>query len=272
MSTSITSLFSVAILITTAPCASARRVVAQVVSWWRERAGYVCNWFTQDLISQPAAVPRPGFHTPNASARASSKMSFISSSMIKVSENIRRSSAHAVGRSFLLVSSRPPVGILPSVVQRDHSQVVQSLMEPSHNDPLNHMPAPLSCNFGAPQPRQQRWSSFGTRGNFARNNLARGNFASNFGAPCNLRATWVLPVNLASNCRCSWSTSPATFGAPGQLATSPATSVLPATRLQRSQATSPATCALLINLASDFGTPWPLSFCEPLNCFLVHNL
>ena len=118
--------------------------------------------------------------------------------------------------------------------------VVQSLMEPSHNDPLNHMPAPLSCNFGAPQPRQQRWSSFGTRGNFARNNLARGNFASNFGAPCNLRATWVLPVNLASNCRCSWSTSPATVGAPGQ-------PTVGRQQLRRSRSTG--------NLASNFGPP-----------------
>ena len=247
MSTSITSLFSVAILITTAPCASARRVVAQVVSWWRERAGYVCNWFTQDLISQPAAVPRPGFHTPNASARASSKMSFISSSMIKVSENIRRSSAHAVGRSFLLVSSRPPVGILPSVVQRDHSQVVQSLMEPSHNDPLNHMPAPLSCNFGAPHLASSVGPPSVPGANFARNNLARGTS----------RATSVLPAT-CEQLGYSRSTSPATVGAPGQPRQQLSVLLVqPRQQLRRSRSTG--------NLASNFGPPSNLAsdLCAP---------
>ena len=93
--------------------------------------------------------------------------------------------------------------------------VVQSLMEPSHNDPLNHMPAHLSCNFGAPQPRQQRWCSFGTLCNLASNfRWSRSTssatsavpviLASNFGAPSHphqqLRpGTSAHPVIFASN-------------------------------------------------------------------------
>ena len=163
--------------------------------------------------------------------------------------------------------------------------IVQSLMDPSHNDPLNHMPAPLSCNFGAPQPRQQRWSSFGTRGNFAPQQPCSWQLreqlrcslqpASNLGTPGQPRQQLsVLLVNLASNCWYSRSTSPATSALPvnWQPRQQLRSSQQPRQQLQRSQATSPATCALLINLASDFGTPWPLSFCEPLNCFLVHNL
>ena len=106
--------------------------------------------------------------------------------------------------------------------------VVQSLMEPSHNDPLNHMPAHLSCNFGAPQPRQQRWCSFGTL------------------------------CNLASNFRWSRSTSSATSVAPGNLSSNFSAPGQPRQRLRQqlrrySRSTSPATSVVLVNLASNFG-------------------
>ena len=137
--------------------------------------------------------------------------------------------------------------------------IVQSLMDPSHNDPLNHMPAPLSCNFGAPQPRQQRWSSFGTRGNFAPQQPCSWQLreqlrcslqpASNLGTPGQPRQQLsVLLVNLASNCSVLPFNLASNCRAPGQLATSPATSVLPAT--------SPATSALPGNLASDLCAPY----------------
>ena len=156
MSMSIHVSVSVAILITTAPCALSGRVVAQVVSWWRELVAYVCNWFAQDLIIQ-TSTGASGVPHPNCLGPSFLKMSFISSSMIMVSENVRRSSTHAMGRSFLLVSNRSPrLGFSHASSSATIRTLVQSLMEPSHNDTLRHMPAHLSCNFGAPwQPRQQ---------------------------------------------------------------------------------------------------------------------
>ena len=165
-------------------------------------------------------------------------------------------------------------------------------MEPSHNDPLNHTPAHLSSNFGAPgQPSPAPSallvnldSNIGAPGQPSpttsvllvkpRRQLRRSQstFASNFGAPgqsnfaClrqQLRrsrstspATWALPVKIASN-----------LGALGQ--PSPATSALPVNPRQqtrRSRSTSPATSVLPINLrqqlrrsrstfASNFGAP-----------------
>ena len=117
--------------------------------------------------------------------------------------------------------------------------VVQSLMEPSHNDTLNHVPAHLPCNFGVPnQPRQQLRCAT--------------NLAGKLGAPSQSRQQ-------LGRAR---STSPATSGQPRQQlrcspATSPetstATSVQPPQQPRRSQATSPATSSLLVNFANNSG-------------------
>ena len=147
---------SVAILITTAPCALSGRVVAQVVFWWRELVACVCSKFAQDFIIQ-TSTGASGVPQNNCLGPSFMKMSFISSSMIMVSENVRRSSTHAMSRSFLLVSNRSPrLGFSLASSSATIPTLVQSQMEPSHNDSFNHMPAHLSCNFGTlGQPRQQ---------------------------------------------------------------------------------------------------------------------
>ena len=280
MSTSIHVSVSVAILITTATCASSGRVVAQVVSWWLELVAYVCNWFAQDPISQ-TSTGASGVPHPNCLGPSFLKMSFISSPMIMVSEDVRMNSTHATGRSFLLVSSRSPrLGFSNASSSATIHTLVQSLMEPSHNDPLSHMPAHLSCNFGAlGQPRQQLRRSRST------SPAASAHLASNFGTlgqprqqlrrfwptspatsalRCNSPTTLAPPVNLASNFGAPVKLSN-NFGSPGQpcqqhwrtRSTSPATPALPVILARNFGAPSeiPATSALLVNFASNFGVP-----------------
>ena len=62
--------------------------------------------------------------------------------------------------------------------------VVQSLMEPSHNDPLNHMPAHLSCHFGPPSNLAKKLQRSQATSPAACALLV--NLASNVGAPVNL--------------------------------------------------------------------------------------
>ena len=155
--------------------------------------------------AKPAAVPRPGFHTLGPSFF---KISFISSSMIKVSENIRR--ARRVRWPAAFSSS-------PVALRFGFSRSVQSLMEPSHNDPV-----------GAPgQPRQQPRSCRRLRQQLRRSGSSWQLRRSPSTSPATsaLPATSVLPQ---PQLRRSRSTSPATsalpvnlasdFGAPGNLA------------------------------------------------------
>ena len=112
--------------------------------------------------AKPAAVPRPGFQHPNCFGPSFVKKFFISSTMIMVIENVRRSSTHATGRSFLLVSNRSPGWDSP--MRRparpfprsfNHTTTSSTTCPPTY-PATSVLPGNVASNCGAPrQPRQQ---------------------------------------------------------------------------------------------------------------------
>ena len=155
---------------------------------------------------------------PPASARASSR-SFISSSMMKVFENIRKITAHAMGGSFLLFSSRPPRLGFSYVVQRDHSR---ARAEPD---------GPITQRTPQPHARPSIQQLRRSRSTLLATSVLLVNLASNLGTQGQPRrqpqrsrstspTTSALPANLRWQPRRSRSTFASNSRAPGQ--TSPA--------------------------------------------------
>ena len=113
--------------------------------------------------------------------------------MTKVFENIRKSTAHAMGGSFLLVSSRSPRLGFPCVVQRDHSRA-----RPERDGAITQRPPQPHARPSIQQLRRSRLA-----------------FASNFGAPGQPSpATSALAVSLRQQLRRSRSTFASNTKAP----------------------------------------------------------
>ena len=210
--------------------------------------------------AQPAAVPGPGFH-PNCLGPSFFKIFHLFFNDQGLSKPQEKLGARDGPAAF----SSSPVGHPGWDFHTSSSAtiraLVQSLMEPSHNEPLNHTPAHLSSNFGArdqPSPAPSALlvnldSNIGAPGQPSpttsvlpvkpRRQLRRSQstFASNFGAPGQSNFAC-----LRQQLRRSWSTFARNLGAPGQ--SSPATSALP-TNLCQQLRPSHST------FASNFGAP-----------------